>query len=456
MYFNTVFDKTKEGLVDQVISLIFALKNGSSLDNKGDTDIEYKVQGFFTEFYELGESSASAWKELTNSDIGEKVLSGFYPDQWKIGTQYLDEAIKFMQSKGYTVKSVFKEESEKPDLEYRKFGMFTSFYPNTEQGKKAWMELSQMTNDLLKEMFGDDQEANYSNGKVFTKALPKVLKSLEDAGYTVAKLKDDPNLDLTDDQLLNELGLNQDQEQEGKDIQVYGDSLNQKHQEYLNRIKKPSISTLKAIVNELGSTDDKEKISSSSKAELAKLVEGLVYNIAYEASLAVAKNFVSSYKNPLVDLTIAPKGSYDVAQVRVEHKNGDAIGFTLRAYGYAGFNAEFTSRTIGDSFYGLRMKGFKEPNEQEIISKLTETIDSALVGSVSPEIKVDDSNQDWLAEYEANPSLLVDSRDLLKAFKDQVANSPMAGDEGFKARVKAVNDQVAKIMIEKVQKRMAS
>ena len=62
----------------------------------------------------------------------------------------------------------------KPDLVYRKQGLFTAFIPQSKAGEDAWRELAKQTE---------------GTGKVFTAQLPATLAALRAAGYTVSRAK---------------------------------------------------------------------------------------------------------------------------------------------------------------------------------------------------------------------------------------------------------------------------
>lgn len=61
-----------------------------------------------------------------------------------------------------------------PDLQYKTYGMFTSFYPVTEQGKVAWRELAEKTD---------------GTGKVLCVLTISTVRQLREAGYIVHKCR---------------------------------------------------------------------------------------------------------------------------------------------------------------------------------------------------------------------------------------------------------------------------
>jgi len=61
-----------------------------------------------------------------------------------------------------------------PDLQYKTYGMFTSFYPVTEQGKIAWNELACKTE---------------GTGKVLCVITIETVRQLRAAGYIVHKAR---------------------------------------------------------------------------------------------------------------------------------------------------------------------------------------------------------------------------------------------------------------------------
>tara|TARA_R110000744_G_C19371770_1_gene563267 strand:+ start:88518 stop:88766 length:249 start_codon:yes stop_codon:yes gene_type:complete len=74
-----------------------------------------------------------------------------------------------------------------PDLTYKHGDMFTTFYAETEQGSKAWKELSSITD---------------GTGKCLRHQASDIILRLRFAGYIVEELKDKNE---SDDELLYEL-----------------------------------------------------------------------------------------------------------------------------------------------------------------------------------------------------------------------------------------------------------
>lgn len=70
----------------------------------------------------------------------------------------------------------------KPDLEFTNDGLFATFFPATDAGKQAWLEM----------------EAQ-GGSKVLVMHLPAIKAQLKAAGYTVRKAR--PSKPLTVDQL---------------------------------------------------------------------------------------------------------------------------------------------------------------------------------------------------------------------------------------------------------------
>lgn len=75
-----------------------------------------------------------------------------------------------------------------PDLTYRKDGMLTTFYAETEAGQAAWNVIASKPEGM--------------NGKILTIWLDNVLRQLRKAGYVVRKAKP---VAMSDDELLAEL-----------------------------------------------------------------------------------------------------------------------------------------------------------------------------------------------------------------------------------------------------------
>lgn len=63
-----------------------------------------------------------------------------------------------------------KKNTKTSDLTYSKQGLFTAFFPKTDQGVEAWRAIAEKTE---------------GTGKVFTRHLPSALKQLRAAGYIV-------------------------------------------------------------------------------------------------------------------------------------------------------------------------------------------------------------------------------------------------------------------------------
>lgn len=59
-----------------------------------------------------------------------------------------------------------------PDLQYKNYGLFTSFYPITEQGRVAWAELAEKTGGTCKVPFHHEKST---------------IEQLRAAGYIVHK-----------------------------------------------------------------------------------------------------------------------------------------------------------------------------------------------------------------------------------------------------------------------------
>ena len=62
----------------------------------------------------------------------------------------------------------------KPDLVYRKQGLFTAFIPQSEAGEDAWRELAKQTG---------------GTGKFYSVQIPAIASALRAAGYAVSKAK---------------------------------------------------------------------------------------------------------------------------------------------------------------------------------------------------------------------------------------------------------------------------
>ena len=75
------------------------------------------------------------------------------------------------------------------DLTYVKQGLFTAFYPESNEGKCAWDEIA---------------KASDGTGKIPTVQLDSVLYQLRKSGYSVSKGKKSK---MTMDDVLNDLGL---------------------------------------------------------------------------------------------------------------------------------------------------------------------------------------------------------------------------------------------------------
>jgi len=78
---------------------------------------------------------------------------------------------------------------ENPDLTYLKQGFFTTFYPETPEGKEAWYKIAAHTE---------------GTGSIFTLHLKQTLRMLRSKGYIVRKAK---KPGMTDEQLLNQLNI---------------------------------------------------------------------------------------------------------------------------------------------------------------------------------------------------------------------------------------------------------
>lgn len=74
-----------------------------------------------------------------------------------------------------------------PDLTYRTDGLFTSFYPETEAGHAAWLQIFNQTDHT---------------GKVFTWQTEDTIRQLRAAGYSVRKAQE---VRLSDAELLSVL-----------------------------------------------------------------------------------------------------------------------------------------------------------------------------------------------------------------------------------------------------------
>ena len=74
-----------------------------------------------------------------------------------------------------------------PDLTYQTLGLFTAFYPETDAGHVAWLQIFNQTDHT---------------GKVMALHLESTLQQLRAAGYSVAKAA---RVKMTDDELLSVL-----------------------------------------------------------------------------------------------------------------------------------------------------------------------------------------------------------------------------------------------------------
>lgn len=72
-----------------------------------------------------------------------------------------------------------------PDLTYRTDGLFTSFYPETEAGHAAWLQIFNQTDHT---------------GKVMAWQTEDTIRQLRKAGYSVRRA---PPIEMDDDALLS-------------------------------------------------------------------------------------------------------------------------------------------------------------------------------------------------------------------------------------------------------------
>lgn len=78
--------------------------------------------------------------------------------------------------------------TKQADLTYQDQGLFTQFYPETDQGIAAWNQLAEVTD---------------GTGKVLTIQAKQIIAQLRKAGYSVYKAKKANKTD--EDKLLSEL-----------------------------------------------------------------------------------------------------------------------------------------------------------------------------------------------------------------------------------------------------------